>query len=139
MRSWLALVLAATAAGCSNGDGREAVSGTVQLKGQPIPDGAVVRFEPLDNQGTEGSSVTSGGKYQVHRENGLKPGKYRVRVSAGDGKTAVNPVNADQPPGPGGGTNIISKNIVPPEWGAKSKQEITVVAGGTNVFDFPIP
>ncbi len=138
-RLFVALASALFVVGCSGGDGREAVSGSVKLKGQPLPEGGVVKFEPLEKQGTEGLSVVSAGKYSIPRENGLKPGRYVVRVSAGDGKTAVNPVNPDQPPGPGGGANIVSKNLVPAEWGRNSKQEVTVAPGGTNVFDFNIP
>ena len=38
-----------------------------------------------------------------------------------------------------GGANIVSKDIVPPDWGSASKQEVTVAAGKANVFDFSIP
>ena len=70
---------------------------------------------------------------------GLKPGKYLVRVTAGDGTTAVNPVDPDAGPGPsGGGTNIVSKDLVPKEWNTKSKHEITVTKEGPNTFDFDI-
>ncbi|MBN9523864.1 hypothetical protein J0H58_36035 [bacterium] len=137
-RLFIALASALFVVGCS-GDGREAVSGSIKLKGQPLPEGGVVKFEPLEKQGTEGLSVVSAGKYSIPRENGLKPGRYVVRVSAGDGKTAVNPVNPDQPPGPGGGANIVSKNLVPAEWGRNSKQEVTVTPGGRNEFNFEIP
>jgi hypothetical protein len=129
-------------AGC--GDpyaGRFEVSGSATLKGQPVPDGTLVMFEPLDNQGTAGTTSCTGGAYKIPRENGLMPGKYLVRLTAGDGKTAVNPVNPDEPPGPAmkGSTNIVSKDIIPDDWGRKSKQEVTVKADGPNRFDFTIP
>jgi hypothetical protein len=138
-RPFLALTLALLAAGCSAGDGREPVSGSITLKKQPLPEGGIVQFEPLDNQKTEGTAVVNKGKYSIPQTNGLLPGKYRVRVSAGDGKTAVNPVNPDQPPGPGGGANIVSKDLVPADWGRASRQEVTVVAGKANEFNFDIP
>jgi hypothetical protein len=132
--------LAVFVAGCSDPyAGRFEVSGSAKLKGKPIPDGATVTFIPQDNQGTEGQALFVGGKYTIPRANGLKAGKYLVRLSAGDGKTATNPVNPDEPPGPGGGNNIISKELVPPDWGIKSKQTVTVTAEGPNVFDFDIP
>lgn len=134
-----ALMTALAVAGCSAGTTKEAVSGTVKLKGSNLPDGGVVFFEPLENQDTAATVVVNGGKYDVPKMNGLKPGKYRVRMTAGDGKTAVNPVDENAPPGPGGGTNIVSKDLIPPDWGSKSKQEVTVVAGKSNVFDFSIP
>jgi hypothetical protein len=132
--------LAVFVAGCSDPyAGRFEVSGSAKLKGKPIPDGATVTFIPQDDQGTEGQAVFTGGKYLIPRPNGLKAGKYLVRLSAGDGKTATNPVNPDEPPGPGGGTNIISKELVPPDWGTRSKQTVTVTAAGPNTFDFDVP
>ncbi len=126
--------------GCSDPyAGRLEVSGSAKLKGKSLPDGATVTFIPQDNQGTEGQAVFTGGKYVIPRPNGLKAGKYLVRLSAGDGKTASNPVNPDEPPGPGGGSNIISKDLIPSDWGLKSKQTVTVTAEGPNVFDFDIP
>jgi hypothetical protein len=124
--------------GCSDEHaGREAVSGTVKLKGQPIPDGAIVMFEPLENQDTAGNATVIGGEYSVPRATGLKPGKYLVRITAGDGKTAVNPTDPDSPPGPGG-TNIISRDLVPAKWNVNSKEEVTVTKDGPNEFDFDI-
>jgi hypothetical protein len=126
-------------AGCSQTpDGRVEVSGTVKLKGQPIKDGAIVLFEPLENQGTAGNATVAGGAFAIPRTTGLKPGKYIVRVTAGDGKTPVNPVNPDEPPGPGG-SNIISKELVPATWNVNSRQEVTVAKDGPNKFDFDIP
>lgn len=124
--------------GCGSDDGRLEITGTVKLKGQPIKDGAVIQFFPEDNQSTEGLLATTGGAFSLPRANGLKPGKYKVSVSLGDGKTAVNPVG-DTPPGPGGGTNIISKQLVPADWNRNSKQFVTVTKDGPNKFDFDIP
>jgi hypothetical protein len=135
------LAVAALAAGCSDSyEGRKEVSGKVTLKGQPIKDGAIVMFEPLDKQDTAGNVTVSGGAgaYSMPRSAGLKPGRYLVRVTAGDGKTAVNPLDPNSPPGPGG-TNIISKDLVPPDWNVYSRHEISVTADGQNKFDFEIP
>jgi hypothetical protein len=117
--------------------GRVAVSGTAKLNGQPLNKG-IVTFEPLDKQDTAGNATLSEGKFSIPRASGLKPGKYLVRVTAGDGKTAQNPVDPDAPPGPGGGTNIISKELVPASWNTQSKQEVTVKSDGENNFDFDI-
>ncbi len=127
--------------GCSGGvpDGRLEVSGTVNLKGKPIADGAIVTLSPRDGQDTEAMMMTVGGAFKLPAMNGLKPGKYLVRVSLGDGKTAIDPVNPDEPPGPSVGTNIVSKELVPANWNTNSKQEITVTKEGPNVFPFEIP
>jgi hypothetical protein len=114
------------------------VSGKVSLKGQPIPDGAIVMFEPLDNQDTGGNVTTAGGAYNLPRPNGLKPGRYLVRITAGDGRTPTNPMNPDSPPGPTG-TNIISKDLVPAAWNTNSDKQVTVTKDGPNKFDFDIP
>ena len=133
------LATAVLAAGCSDPpDGRVEVSGTVKLKGQPIKDGAIVMFEPLDNQDTAGNATVAGGEFKIPRSVGLKPGRYLVRVTAADGKTPVNPVDPDAPPGPGG-TNIISKDLVPKDWNVHSRREVTVTKDGPNKFDFDIP
>lgn len=134
----LAACLAALV-GCSDQyAGRAAVSGTVRYKGQSLKEG-IVLFEALDGQDTGGTAQISDGAYSIPRESGLKPGKYLVRVTAGDGKTAVNPVNPDEPPGPGGGANIVSKELIPKEWNVQSKQQATVTQDGPNTFDFDIP
>ena len=126
--------------GCSDPyPGRHEVSGMVKLKGQPIKNGALIEFAPLENQDTGANATITDGAYRIPRQNGLKPGKYLIRVTAGDSKTAVNPVNSNEPPGPGGGANIISKDLVPPDWNRASKQQVTVTNEGPNKFDFDIP
>ena len=104
LSTWLTFFGVVLLTGCSTQpDGRVEVSGTVKLKGQPIKDGAIVLFEPLENQDTAGNATVAGGAFTIPRTTGLKPGKYLVRVTAGDGTTPVNPVNPDEPPGPGRG------------------------------------
>lgn len=125
-------------AGC--GDpyaGREPVSGTVTLKGEPLKE-AIIQFEPLGGQDTVGGCNVEGGKFAIGKEHGLKPGKYLVRITAGDGVTPTN-LNEDEAAGPGGNTNIVSEDRIPPEWSDQSKQEVEVKAGGTNEFTFAIP
>jgi len=126
--------------GCSDQyAGRQAVSGKVTLDGKPLKDG-IVMFEGLEGQDTGGNATLKDGQYSIPREHGLKAGKYRVRITAGDGKTAVNPVDPNSPPGPGGqgGTNIVSKDLVPASWNTQSKQEVTVKGDGPNTIDFDI-
>lgn len=139
MRVWVGVfaVVSLFAAGCGKDDGRIAVSGTVKMKGEPIKDGAIVQLIPQDGQGTEAQTMTAGGAFEVPKENGLKPGKYLVKMTAGDGTTAVSPTGGDAP-GPGGGTNIVSKDLIPAKWGSQSKETVTVTKEGPNKFDFVI-
>jgi hypothetical protein len=108
------------------------------LKGAPIKDGAIIDFSPMDGQTTGTNTFTSGGAFKISREGGMKPGNYLIRISLGDGKTAINPVDPNAPPGPGGDTNIISKELVPADWNTNSKQKVTVTKEGPNKFDFDI-
>ena len=70
-------------------------------------------------------------------ECGLLPGKYRVSITAGDGRTRPD-APADQPPGPTG-ANIVSKDRVPKEYNVESKVDVDVTEKGPNVFDYDIP
>jgi hypothetical protein len=125
-------------AGCGDKyGGRVEVSGTVKLKGQPLKAGVIV-FEPKGGQGTSATAPITGGSYKLPRESGLKPGKYLIRVTSGDGTTPAN-LNPDEPPGPGGkGTNIVSKELVPPEWNVRSNQEREVTSENPNKLDLEI-
>lgn len=136
--AWLTAASAFLLAGC--GDpyaGREPVSGTVTLKGEPLKD-AIIQFQPLGGQDTVGGCNVDGGKFELAKEHGLKPGKYLVRITAGDGVTPASR-NEEDVAGPGGNTNIVSEDRIPPEWSDQSKQEVEVKAGGKNEFTFAIP
>lgn len=126
-------------AGCSGPtDGLMEVSGLVDLKGAPLKNG-IILFEPLGDQDTSGSAEVVDGSFSIPRENGLKPGKYLIRVTSGDGMTPIDTLDPDAGPGPSNGsTNIVSKDLVPADWNVNSKQEVTVTAEGPNTFDFDI-
>lgn len=120
-------------AGCSGDDPRVAVSGTVNLKGLPLKAGSIA-FEPTEGGDSRGGTGITDGKFDIPKSHGLKPGKYLVRVTAGDGRTPAN----DEAAGPGGNTNIVSKELVPADWNTKSKQQVTVTKEGPNEFAFDI-
>jgi hypothetical protein len=139
-------IIAVLLAGCSDPyAGRIEVTGTVTLEGQPLNDGTIMFF-PLDQQDTRGGAPILNGAYVIPRQQGLKPGKYLVRLTAGDGKTIArvggrqdkNPPK-EQAAAPGGSTNIVSMDRIPEEWNIRSKQEREVKADGVNRFDFDIP
>lgn len=115
--------------------GREAVSGTVTLKGEPLKQGSI-QFQPADGQDTIGGCGIVDGKFSIARRDGLKPGKYVVRITSGDGVTLAN---EDDAGGPGGSTNIVSFDRIPDDWNTASKQQIEVKAGDKNEFPFAIP
>lgn len=120
------------ACGSSHG-GRMEISGEVKLEGEPIKDGAIT-FVPLDNQDTQSGAPITNGSYKIPAASGLKPGKYLVQITSGDGKTPT-----DEEAGGPGGSNIVSVDLVPPDWNVNSKQQVEVQSKGPNKFDFAIP
>ena len=132
-RIGMVFLLLVSVTGCGEGTGgRLKVSGVITLKGEALDDGTI-EFSS--------SSVKSGapiikGKYTMPADQGLTPGKYKVMITAGDGRTPAN--SPDGMPGPTG-ANIISKDRIPPEYNTNSTQEVTVTDKGPNNFDFKIP
>ena len=132
-RIGIVCLLMGSITGCGPGNnGRFPVNGVVTLKGEALDDGTI-EFSS--------SSVKSGapiikGKYSMPADQGLSPGKYKVMITAGDGKTPA--ASPDGAPGPAG-ANIISKDRIPAEYNTNSTQEITVTDKGPNKFDFTIP
>jgi hypothetical protein len=140
MRLFIVSLLSAgvlVAAGCTSNDDRLAVSGKVTLKGAPLTFGdATITFTSVDGKGSTSGAPIKNGAYQIDREHGLKPGKYLIRITAGDGKTVANEEEAGAP---GGSTNIVSVDRIPPEWNVQSTKEVEIKASGNNTFDFDIP
>ena len=65
------------------GDGlpREAVSGTVTFKGEPLKAGTIQFLPSSPSEVTAGGAVIVDGKYAIGRSEGLVPGKYQVLIS----------------------------------------------------------
>jgi len=141
----IVLIAAALCGGCSDPyGGRMEVRGDVKLQGQPLKEGMII-FEPLDKQDTHSGAPITNGEYQVPKERGLKPGKYLVRLTAGDGKTPARiSAREDKNPkheaaAPGGSTNIVSMDLIPDDYNIRSKQQIEIKSDRVNRFDFNIP
>ncbi len=125
----------AVLAGCSDPyGGRMEVSGAVTLQGQPLKEGSIL-FAPLENQDTPGGAQVIQGEYKIPPQSGLRPGKYLVRLTAGDGRTPAN----EEIAAPGGPANIVSVDLIPEDWNTRSKHEIEVKAKSVNKFNFDIP
>jgi hypothetical protein len=129
------LSFVAALGGCSDPHaGLSEITGVVKLVGEPLKDGSI-SFVPQEGQGTQSGAPIVNGAYTVPRKNGLKAGKYLVKITAGDGRTPSN----EEAGNPGGSTNIVSVDQVPEDWNTKSKKEVTVKANEPNKFDFDIP
>ena len=135
-RSFLAVLvllpLVSFLIGCDAGDGRLPIRGSVSLKGKPLEDG-VIQFV---STGMKTGTMISKGKYEIPQDQGLIPGNYKVMITAGDGRTPAE--SPDGIPGPTG-ANIVSKELIPPEYNTNTKQEVTVKSSTQNKFDFNIP
>lgn len=137
--SFFGFLLGVAALGTLSGCGgdprsRQEVTGEVILKGRPVDDG-IILFAPLDSQETgDGAHIVSG-KYRIPKEKGLSPGKYKVSIYAGDGRSGAGDASPDSPHAgvkPG-------KERIPPKYNEKSELVREVTKGGPNKFDFDIP
>ncbi len=122
--------------GCAGSDGlpREAVSGTVTLDGQPLPDGAI-QMIPVDKKdGIAAGAIIKDGKYEIEREKGLVPGQYRVVINSGQAPAAAP---ADGPPGPVVASDT-PKELIPSQYNLESTLTADVKAGTPNSFPFDL-
>jgi hypothetical protein len=135
-RLLLALLLAAPAAGCGDAArGRCAVSGTVTFRGQPLDQGMILFVPAAGDLTTQAGTAIRNGQYAIPAPQGLLPGRYRISISSGDGKTPAD--RNGGPPGPSG--NFSSQERIPRDFNVASTHEVEVMKGGPNRFDFTIP
>lgn len=127
------LVLAALS-GCGDPQNRQEISGEVKLKGKPVEDG-IINFEPLDGQETGDGAQIVMGKYRIPREKGLSPGKYQVRIYAGDGRSGAGDASPDSP----FAGQKAGQERVPPKYNTKSEIVKEITQNGPNTFNFDIP
>ncbi|MGN6136482.1 MAG: carboxypeptidase-like regulatory domain-containing protein [Aureliella sp.] len=132
--AWAAL-FALACPGCGSGDGlnRKAISGIVTVDGRPVPNGSV-GFEPLVSGGVGSGAVITDGKYAIGKDDGLPPGKYRVRITGDEGEN----FGVSEGKMPGDEIMPPRKSLVPASWNSGSKQEIEVKDDGPFEFDFAI-
>ncbi len=123
-----ALAAVAAPAGCSRGDGRQAVTGRVTLDGQPL-DGGAINFRPAPglNANSSGGPITAG-QFKLPADRGLAPGKYLVTITAmrETGRTVQ-----DEQMGPVAET-------VPVQYKEAGSLEATVAPGQKADFDFTL-
>src|SRR5262249_12614414 len=132
LRLVFGLALAALCAGCGDPTGgREAISGDISFKGQPLDQGTI-QFIPSEGQDTTAGGLIQQGKYTVEKAKGLKPGKYQVVISSGDPKEHAPPGELPGAPFP------VAKERIPREYNSETKQEVVVKRGVPNKFDFSI-
>ena len=115
------------AAGCG-GPVRRAVAGSVTLDGQPL-DEAVIVFVPLDAGGRKTRSRIEGGRYELSRDVGLLPGRYRVEVADDP------PIDPDMRPDQ---VKPRPRRQLPVAYSVASPLTVEVAADGLAEFDFQL-
>jgi hypothetical protein len=131
--SFLAVAgLVVVLAGCSGeGAGKLAVKGTVNFESKPLDKGFIVFEMEGDKSGFRSGANVENGKFALDQKNGLKPGKYIVRVSSTD---ATNTLKPDEAPGI---APPPAKEKIPSSWNGESKNTVEAKAGATD-FNFDI-
>ncbi len=125
--------------GCSgppNPEGRENISGTITLNGEPLTGMSGIVFSPV-TEGSDGGGQgqITNGKYALTGFDGVKPGKYIVRITSS--------IDFDKKTGKPGDNTIefgseVPVDVVPAEFNKQSTIEHEVVAGKNNNFDYDI-
>src|SRR5262249_31068618 len=120
-------------AGCAGHDphNRQAVSGKVTSKKQPLDQGTIQFLPTAEGQPSMGLALITHGEYRLPAPQGLEPGSYRVVISSGD-----RVEKAEAAPGESGPP---AQERIPPEYNRDSTRTVQVTAGGDNRFDFDIP
>jgi hypothetical protein len=130
----VALTLLAFVSGCGPHSDRRAIGGRVTFNGAPLDEGEI-RFASVGGEKMSASGThIANGQYQIAQEKGLRPGTYRVEISAPDNsKPAVSSSAPGQPRGP-----ATAQERIPAEFNDKSKKTVEVTADGDNHFEFDI-
>jgi hypothetical protein len=115
---------------------REPISGTVNFDGQPLQKGTI-QFQPASQaEGTASGGMIDDGRFDIPRNEGPVPGKYKVQIDARDdsGSTLA----------PGelpGAPNVPKKRparLIPPHYNTKTELTAEVKSGGLNTFTFDL-
>jgi hypothetical protein len=130
----VALIWLPFVSGCGPHTDRRAVGGKVTLNGAALDEGEI-RFASVGGEKVSASGAhIANGQYQIPQEKGLRPGTYRVEISAPDNsKPAVAYSAPGQPRGP-----ATAPERIPAEYNDKSKKTVEVTADGNNHFEFDI-
>ena len=112
---------------------RQAVSGTVDFKGEPLKSG-MIQFVPAEpGAATAGGAAVTDGKYSIAQAEGLVPGKYQVNITSAAPAAAAQPqgvMPGDAPPPP--------KEPIPPKYNSQTKLIAQVTKEGPNTFSFKL-
>lgn len=130
----LAGVAFALLAGCGvDPKGRQAVTGTVHFKGQPLDQGRI-HFAPVSPGPSEAGATIENGAYSIPQQVGLVPGSYKVFIASYD-RTGAK-VQSEEIPGEPSARQF--KERIPAKYNNKTTLTAEVKGGEKNVFDFKL-
>jgi hypothetical protein len=126
-------------AGCGDDAGgppREALSGTVNLDGRPLPDGVIQLIPTSAREGTVGGASIKDGTFSIDRREGLAPGEYRVVINsrAGGGSPARTP---DEAPGLLEASDS-ARDLIPAQYNTNSTLKAVIKAGTPNAIEISL-
>ncbi|WP_435011603.1 hypothetical protein P12x_002919 [Tundrisphaera lichenicola] len=111
---------------------RQALSGTVKFKGEPLKSG-MIQFQPSSpGSVTAGGAGIVDGEYSISKAEGLVPGAYKVSITSAPAVAggAVGGMPDDPAPPP--------KEPIPKKYNSASTLNAEVKAEGPNTFDFEL-
>jgi hypothetical protein len=132
LESLVLVALATSLAGCGAPQDdlpRQAVSGTVKFKGEPLKAG-VIQFQPKSQgSSTAGAAGIVDGKYSIVKAEGLVPGSYQVTItSVAEAAKQTGGMPGDPVPPP--------KEPIPAKYNAKTTLTAEIKEGSSAPIDF---
>jgi len=126
------LVLPIGISGCSeSGSGRVAVTGKVSFNGTPLSVGQIT-FEPLEKGLAAGGEIKNG-SFDIPRDKGPMPGKYKVRINS------MQPTGKKIPTKRFGDELVDEvREAIPAKYNVKSELVAELSDGDTKTLDFAL-
>lgn len=120
--------LTLAACGCGPADDRLRIQGGVQLDGAPLDRGKI-RFTPEDGSGARAAgAVIRDGEFDVPRDKGLPPGRYRIEITSPDRSGEM--INV--------GGMMVARERIPESYNLRSEHVVELTPSGDNQFIFDI-
>ena len=131
-------------AGCAETTGRQPLAGTVSFQGQPL-DMASIDFTRVDptEPALHCGAMVRGGRFDIPRESGVPPGRYRVVISAGGPPPAATPAavapgGESRTPPIRGANPFQASERIPARYNEASALFVDVTADKPNHFTFDL-
>jgi len=128
----LGVVVLVVGCGAEEGPERAAVSGTVNIDGEPLAEGAISFLPAEGTEGPTAGGTIEGGKFDIPKSNGVVVGKNRVEITA-NRKTGRQVPDAGKP----GSMRDEVVSAIAPEFNRKSTL-VETIKSGENTLKFDV-